>query len=103
MVSSRDSPLAVLEAFTFKLTISAESFLAAISKVVRVRVEFSKKMLKMLLPASRSVLRTCIFDTSRKSFAWSRMRSKMALGSPSVESRWVSSPLALSCMDLGIF
>src|SRR3989344_3610328 len=42
MVSSRVSPLLVLEAPTFRLMTSADSRLAAISKVVRVRVLDSK-------------------------------------------------------------
>src|SRR3970282_1149028 len=51
-VSSSDSPLAVELAATFRLMTSAERRLAAISKVVRVRVEPSKNKLNTLLPRS---------------------------------------------------
>ncbi len=49
-VSSSVSPLEVEETPTLRLMTSAESRLAAISKVVRVRVEPSKKTLKIDLP-----------------------------------------------------
>jgi hypothetical protein len=42
MVSSSDSPFEVEEAAMFRLMTSADRRLEAISKVVRVRVEFSK-------------------------------------------------------------
>ena len=66
-----------------RLITSAESRLAAISKVVRVRVEFSKNRLKTLLPrssgtffTSRSVtlrrrsggVEDCVQDRSRQAF-----------------------------------
>ena len=65
MVSSSDSPLLADEAEMFRLMTSADSRLAAISNVVRVRVEFSKNRLNTLLPrisgtffTSRSVMPT---------------------------------------------
>ena len=59
-VSSSVSPFEVEEAPTFRLITSADRRLAAISKVVRVRVEFSKKTLKIDLPRSSGT-----FFTSR--------------------------------------
>ena len=50
IVSSSDSPLLVEEAAMFRLMTSADRRLEAISKVVRVRVEFSKNRLNTLLP-----------------------------------------------------
>ena len=54
MVSSRVSPLAVDERPMSRLMTSAERRLAAISKVVRVRVEFSKTGLKTPAPQERT-------------------------------------------------
>ena len=66
------SPLLVLDRATSRLTTSADRRLAAISKVVRVRVEFSKKMLKIDLPrnsgttlTSRSLMPTKLSAVSR--------------------------------------
>jgi hypothetical protein len=55
MVSSSDSPLLVDEAWMFRLMTSADRRLAAISKVVRVRVEFSKNRLNTLCRASAAL------------------------------------------------
>ena len=63
-VSSRVSPLAVLEVLMLRLMTSAERRLAAISKVVRVRVEFSKNRLNTLLPRSSGT-----FFTSRSAIS----------------------------------
>ena len=96
-VSSRVSPFAVEDRETSRLMTSADSRLAAISKVVRVRVEFSKKMLNTLLPRRSGTFFTSRPCTSRKDDAVSRMLSKVSAGKPSSDRRWVSSPLALSC------
>src|SRR5580765_2816864 len=97
MVSSSDSPLLALEADIFRLITSADRRFAAISKVVRVRVEFSKNRLNTLLPhisatffASRSALFT-------KDDAVSRIWVMTALGRPSIVSRCCSSPFLFSC------
>ena len=58
IVSSRLSPLVVDERAMSRLMTSADSRLAAISKVVRVRVEFSKNRLKTLLPRSSGTFLT---------------------------------------------
>ena len=72
MVSSRDSPLLADEAWIFRLITSADRRLEAISKVVRVRVEFSKNRLNTLLPrisgtffTSRSEMPTKLDAVSR--------------------------------------
>ena len=72
-VSSRDSPLLVDEEAMFRLMTSAESRLAAISKVVRVRVEFSKKRLNTLLPRIRGTFLTSRSETLTNEEAVSRM------------------------------
>ena len=58
IVSSSDSPLAVLERVMSRLKTSADRRRAAISNVVRVRVLFSKKRLKTLLPRSSGTFLT---------------------------------------------
>ena len=78
---------------------SAESLFAAISKVVLVLVEFSKKRLKTLLP-----LRSGTFLTSRSGLvtltnccAVSNIWRSVSLGKPSKESKCRSSWSELSC------
>ncbi len=53
-VSTSDSPLETLEAAAVMETASAPMRLAAISKLVRVRVEASKNRLTIILPRSVS-------------------------------------------------
>ncbi len=96
MVSSRLSPLAVDERAMSRLMTSADSRLAAISKVVRVRVLFSKNRLNTLLPRSSGTFFTSRSLTDRKVPAVSRICVSTALGRPSMDSRWISSPWALS-------
>src|SRR5512134_1033467 len=96
-VSSSDSPFDCELAATFRLMTSAERRLAAISKVVRVRVEGSKNRLNTLLPRSSGTFFTSRSVTPAKDSAVSRICSRISRGSPSVESRCCSSPLALSC------
>src|SRR5579859_2487557 len=96
-VSSRDSPLVWELAATFRLMTSADRRLAAISNVVRVRVEGSKKRLNTLLPRSRGTFFTSRSVTPTNEAAVSRMPTSTARGKPSIDSRWRSSPLAFSC------
>jgi hypothetical protein len=96
MVSSSDSPLlAELRAMS-RLITSADRRLAAISKVVRVRVLFSKNRLNTLLPRSSGTFLTSRSCTLTKLAAVSRMCVTMSRGRPSMDSRWISSPLRLS-------
>jgi hypothetical protein len=97
MVSSSDSPLAVDEREMSRLITSADSRVAAISKVVRVRVEFSKNRLKTLLPRSSGTFLTSRSLTLTKVEARSRMSTSVSRGRPSTDSRWTSSPCLLSC------
>ena len=85
------------EVLMLRLMTSAERRLAAISKVVRVRVEFSKNRLNTLLPRSSGTFFTSRSATSVKGAARSRMPVRISRGRPSRVSRWISSPLALSC------
>ena len=87
MVSRSDSPLAVEDLPMSKLITSALSRLAAISKVVRVRVLFSKKRLKTLLPRSRGTFLTSRSLTETKRLAVSSTCVNMSLPKPSVESK----------------
>jgi hypothetical protein len=73
-----------------------DSRLAAISKVVRVRVLFSKNRLNTLLPRSSGTFFTSRSLTLRKVPAVSRICVTTARGRPSIDSRWISSPWALS-------
>src|SRR6185295_15425409 len=96
-VSSSDSPLLCEETATFRLMTSAERRLAAISKVVRVRVEASKNRLNTLLPRSSGTFFTSRSVTPPSDSAVSRICSRISRGRPSMESRCCSSPLLLSC------
>src|SRR5882672_4816203 len=96
-VSSSDSPLVAEEMAMLRLMTSAERRLAAISKVVRVRVEGSKKRLKTLLPRSSGTFFTSRSVTPAKDSAVSRICSRISRGSPSMDSRCCSSPFSLSC------
>src|SRR5690554_4415739 len=95
-VSSRLSPLAVELVDTFRLTTSADRRLAAISKVVRVRVEFSKNRLNTLLPRSTGSFLISRSATSVKGAAVSRMAVRVSRGSPSRVSRWRRPPFLSS-------
>ena len=79
-----------------RLMTSADSRVAAISKVVRVRVEFSKNRLNTLLPRSSGTFLTSRSLTLTKLDAVSRMWVRMSRGRPSIDSRWISSPFLLS-------
>src|SRR5258706_957352 len=96
-VSSKDSPFDWDDTAMLRLMTSAESRLAAISKVVRVRVEGSKNRLKTLLPRSSGTFFTSRSVTPAKDSAVSRICSRISRGSPSMDSRCCSSPFSLSC------
>src|SRR5512134_1115932 len=95
-VSSSDSPLVADETVMFRLMTSAERRFAAISKVVRVRVEGSKNRLNTLLPRRSGTFFTSRSVTPTKDSAVSRICSTISRGSPSMERRCCSSPLSLS-------
>src|SRR4051794_39183763 len=97
MVSSSDSPLLADERAMSRLITSALRRLAAISKVVRVRVLFSKNRLNTLLPRSSGTFLTSRSLTDRNVPAVSRMWCSTVCGRPSMDSRWISSPWRLSC------
>src|SRR3989339_437465 len=78
-VSRSDSPFDVALVDEEMLITSAESLLPAISKLVRVRVEFSKKTLMTVLPLSVGTFLMARLLTSAKRRAVSRM--------PSISSR----------------
>src|SRR5258706_15095690 len=96
-VSSSVSPFDCELTATLRLMTSAESRLAAISKVVRVRVEASKNRLNTLLPRSSGTFFTSRSVTPAKDSAVTRICSRISRGSPSMDSRCCNSPLALSC------
>src|SRR2546421_1070655 len=96
-VSSSDSPLVCEESAMLRLMTSAERRLAAISKVVRVRVEGSKNRLNTLLPRSNGTFFTSRSVTPTKDSAVSRICTSTSRGTPSIDKRCCSSPLALSC------
>src|SRR5687767_6891029 len=96
-VSSSDSPLLCEDTAMFRLMTSAERRLAAISKVVRVRVEGSKKRLKTLLPRKSGTFFTSRSVTPTNDSAVSRICSRISRGNPSMERRCCSPPRVLSC------
>src|SRR6478609_4285334 len=97
IVSSRVSPLLVDDTPMLRLITSADNRLAAISKVVRVRVLFSKNRLNTVLPRSRGTFLTSRSAIDTNGRAVSSMRSMTGAGSPSSVSRCCNSPSPLSC------
>ncbi|MNC89411.1 hypothetical protein D3C83_53450 [compost metagenome] len=77
-----------------RLMTSAESRLAAISKVVRVRVDGSKNTLNTDLPRSRGTFFTLV---PTKDLAVSRICHRISAGSPSSVSKWCNCPFLSSC------
>src|SRR5262249_56180973 len=73
-VSTSVSPLTTLEVEAEMLIASADKRFAAISKLVRVRVEASKKRLMTVFPRSVGTFLICLRFTSRKVSAVSRMK-----------------------------
>ena len=70
-----------------RLITSAERRVAAMSKVVRVRVLFSKNKLNTLLPRRSGTFLTSRSLTETNCAAVSRMCVRMSLDSPSVDKR----------------
>jgi hypothetical protein len=97
MVSSSDSPFDADDVVIFRLTMSADRRVAAISKVVRVRVEFSKKRLKTERPRSSGTFFTSRSDTFRNDAALSRIRWIISRDSPSSVRRCRSLPSRPTC------
>src|SRR6266849_82254 len=96
-VSSRVSPLVEDDTVMFRLMTSADRRFAAISKVVRVRVEASKNRLNTDLPRRSGTFFTSRSVTPMKDAAVSRMFTRTSRGSPSIVSRCRSVPSPLSC------
>src|SRR5262245_14433886 len=96
-VSSSVSPLLVDDTPMFRLMTSADRRFAAISKVVRVRVEFSKNRLNTERPRNSGTFFTSRSAIEANGTAVSRTRTMISAGRPSSVSRCVKSPAALSC------
>src|SRR6187431_1603738 len=96
-VSSSDSPLVADDTVMFRLITSADRRLAAISKVVRVRVEGSKNRLNTLLPRSNGTFLMSRSVTPTNDSAVSRICTRISRGKPSTDSRCCSSPFSFSC------
>src|SRR5262245_3214792 len=96
-VSSSVSPLLVDDTPMLRLMTSADRRFAAISNVVRVRVEFSKNRLNTERPRSNGTFFTSRSAIDANGTAVSRTRRMISAGRPSSVSRWVRSPPALSC------
>src|SRR5689334_19321628 len=95
-VSSSDSPFVCDETAIFRLITSADRRFAAISKVVRVRVEGSKNRLKTLLPRRSGTFFTSRSVTPTKDSAVLKICSRISRGRPSMDNRCCSSPFSLS-------
>src|SRR3989338_5075624 len=95
-VSSMVSPLACDEVLTLRLMTSADRRLAAISKVVRVRVLLSKKILHTVLPRSNGTFFTSRSATPTKDSAVSSIWRRISACSPSILNRCLSLPFLLS-------
>ncbi len=87
-MSVRVSPLLVEEVDTLRVMTSADKRLAASSKVVRVRVEFSKNTLHTVLPRSSGTFLTALAPTSRKESAVSRISVNSSRDNPSRDRKW---------------
>src|SRR3954452_10471444 len=86
-VSMKVSPLDRLEALAEKSWVSAESRLAARLKLVRVRVEFSKKRLKTILPMRAGTFLRLRVEISANDWAVLRIASISAAERSSSPSR----------------
>src|SRR5438552_15470498 len=96
-VSSKVSPLVEDDTVIFRLMASAVRRFAAVSKVVRVRVEGSKSRLNTDLRRRRRTFFTSRSVTPMKDAAVSRVCTRISRGSPSIVSRCWSLPSPLSC------
>src|SRR5258708_1854003 len=95
-VSSSDSPFDADETAMLRLMTSADRRFAAISKVVRVRVEGSKNRLNTLLPRRIGTFFTSRSVTPANDSAVSRIWTRISRGGLSMESRCCSSRFTLS-------
>ena len=86
------SPLLADEVDTLSVITSADRRCAAISKVVRVRVEFSKNTLHTVLPRSNGTFFTARAPTSRNESAVSSISVSSSRRSPSRDRKWRSWP-----------
>src|SRR6266850_1946224 len=96
-VSSRVSPLVEDDTAMFRLMTTADKRFAAISNVVRVRVEASKNRLNTDLPRRSGTFFTSRSVTPMKDAAVSRICTRTSRGKPSIVSRCWSAPSPLSC------
>ena len=96
-VSINDSPLDVAEVLMSRLSTSAERRTAESSKVVRVRVEFSKNKLTMVLPCKIGTFLADWFWTLIKRLVSLSMLSKMSFFKPSRVKKCFSLPLFVNC------
>ena len=86
-VSLRLSPLLTLEPPALKVITSADNRLAASSKLMRVRVEFSRKKLTTVRPRSAGTFLITRDPTSRKDSAVSRILTTSSAVTSCIESR----------------
>jgi len=89
--------LLVDDALMFRFSTSADNLFAAISNVVRVRVEFSKNRLNTDLPRSSGTFLISRSVTLTNCSAVSRICVTIAGGRPSMVSKCFSSPFLVSC------
>src|SRR3954454_17161778 len=90
-VSMNDSPLERLDVLAVKSWVSAESRLAARLKLVRVRVEFSKKRLKTIFPWRVPIFLRSRRETLSISSAVSRIAVMSSADRPSSPSKCLRS------------
>ena len=77
-----------------RLMTSADSRLAAISKVVRVRVRVLEEQVEHALAAQqRHLLHLAVVDAEEGAGGVEDVRAGSSRGRPSIDSRWISSPL----------
>src|SRR5262249_30802822 len=96
-VSSSVSPLVCEDDAIARLMTSADRRFAAISNVVRVRVDGSKNRLNTDLPRRSGTFLTSRSVTPTNEAAVSRICVTISRGRPSMVSRCCSSPRSLSC------
>ena len=96
-VSSSDSPLAVADVLILRFRTSADRRFAASSKVVRVRVLFSKKRFATALPRRAGTFLTDRSLMLRNDSAVSRIRMRCSRLRPSIERKCRILLLSSSC------
>src|SRR5947207_12210725 len=102
-VSTSDSPLLTLEPEAVMETASAPSRLAAISKLVRVRVDASKNRLTIILPSRVSSFFLLSLCSGWKCLARARMASISARSNSSIPSSPCGMRASLSSLSRGLF